>query len=107
MAFQKNIRGLQDIHTLSGKANQVFQPYKAYMKISGLEMEKARLGKERESAICRVKNIDERFSEIENEKTGVLEEINKKNNSNNSDNAAVDKPKSIPRTRKAGVKIKY
>jgi predicted nuclease with TOPRIM domain len=107
MAFQKNIRGLQDIHTLSGKVNQVFQPYRAYMKISCLEMEKARLGKEREKAIYRVKNIEKRFSEIENEKKSVLEEINEINNGNNSNNVEVDKLKSNPRTRRAGVRIRY
>jgi len=107
MALQKNTRGIQDIHTLSGKVNQVNQSYRAYMKISSLEMEKARLGKEREKALYRVKNIEKRFSEIENEKTSILEGINDINNGNKSNNVEVDMLKSNPRTRRAGIKIRY
>jgi len=101
------LRGLRDIHTITGNVNQVFKPHKAYLKISCLEMEKARLGKERERALYQVKNIEKRFSEIDNEKTSILEEINEINTSNNSNNVEVDKLKSNPRTRRAGVKIKY
>ena len=107
MALQKNIRGLRDIHTLTGNVNQVFEPHKAYLKISCLEMEKARLGKEKEKAQYRVKNIEKRFSEIDNEKTSILEEINEINTSNNSNNVEVDKLKSNPRIRRAGIKIRY
>ena len=73
MAIQKrNIRGLQDVPTLSGRVDQTALPYKAYMKVACLEMEKARRGKERESASFRVKNIDARFKEIEDEKAALL-----------------------------------
>jgi cytochrome c-type biogenesis protein CcmH/NrfG len=74
MAIQKrNIRGLQDIPTLSGRVDQTSLPYKAYMKIACLEMEKARRCKERESASYRVKNIDARVGEIEDEKAALLQ----------------------------------
>ena len=64
MALQKNIRGMQDIRTHNGMDNQVYQPYKAYMKISCLEMEKARLGKEKEKAQedCRIPGSTRRNS---------------------------------------------
>ena len=107
MALQKNIRGMQDIRTHNGMDNQVYQPYKAYMKISCLEMEKARLGKEKEKAQNRIKNIEKRFSEMDNEKTSILNEINEINNSNNSNNVEIDKLKSTPGTKRAGTKIRY
>jgi hypothetical protein len=70
---KRNIRGLQDIPTLSGRVDQTSLPYKAYMKIACLEMEKARRGKERESASFRVKNIDARVQQIEDEKAAILQ----------------------------------
>jgi len=70
---KRNIRGLQDIPTLPGRVDQTSLPYKAYMKIACLEMEKARRGKERESASFRVKNIDARVEEIEDEKAAILQ----------------------------------
>lgn len=68
----KNIRRLQDIRTLEGSVDLAKQPYRAFMKITCLEMEKARRGKERESALHRVKNIDERLEEIEIEKANLM-----------------------------------
>lgn len=80
--FKRNIRGLQDIRTISGSVDQTTIPYKAYMKISCLEMEKARRGKERESAIHRIKNIDARFKEIESEKDAILQKLGEQNSAN-------------------------
>ena len=74
---KRNIRGLQDIPTLSGRVDQTALPYKAYMKVACLEMEKVRRGKERESASFRVKNIDARFKEIEDEKAALLQALAK------------------------------
>lgn len=68
----RNIRSLQDIRTLEGWTDLANQPYRAFMKITCLEMEKARREKERESALLRVKNIDERLREIEIEKAGLM-----------------------------------
>ena len=68
----KNIRGLQNIRSRSGMADQTTEPYRAFLRIGALEMEKARRGKERESAMLRVKAIDERFREIEAEKAELL-----------------------------------
>lgn len=68
----KNIRRLQDIRTLEGSVDLANQPYRAFMKITCLEMEKARRAKERESALHRVKNIDERLEEIEIEKANLM-----------------------------------
>ena len=59
------MRGVQDIRTLSGRADEGAIPYKAYMKLSILEMEKFRRGKEKTSALDRVHHIDQRFLDIE------------------------------------------
>jgi hypothetical protein len=75
-AEKKILRGLQDIRTLSGNVDRTIVPYKEYMKISCLEMEKLRRGKEREGAIQKVRNIDIRIREIEAEKAVILQALN-------------------------------
>ena len=68
----KNIKGLQDIRTHSGKVSEGVVPHKAYMRLTCLEMEKYRRDKERKSAMARVENIDNRFRDIEMEKENIL-----------------------------------
>lgn len=65
-------RGLQDIRTISGRIDDRFVPHKAYMKLSVLEMEKFRRGMEKQSALNKVSEIDQRFKDIEAEKRGIL-----------------------------------
>jgi len=67
-----NLKGLRDIRTHSGRVDGVGVPYKAYMKISCLEMEKARRETERSSAQSRITNIDRRLEEIEADKDATL-----------------------------------
>ena len=88
---QRNIRGLQDIPTISGKVDPICAPYKVHMRISHLEMEKVRRNKEKESAMIRVKNIDKRFQEIEAEKESLLGVLDQQNNGN-----SIVKPKTKP-----------
>lgn len=71
----KVIRSVSDIRTLTGRAHSSNIPYMRFMKLSCLEMEKLRRGKERASAMHRVNAIDARFREIEIEKASLLEEI--------------------------------
>jgi hypothetical protein len=59
---------MKDIRSSSGKVDHLSHPHMAYLRISVLEMEKARRNKEKESALCRVRAIDERLREIETEK---------------------------------------
>jgi hypothetical protein len=81
MAIPKiNIRGLQNIRSHSGRSDQVSEPYRAFLRIGCLEMEKARRGKEKESAMLRVKAIDERFRDIDAEKDKLLKELDLRNN---------------------------
>lgn len=71
----KKIKGIRDIPTLSGKCSQIFSPYKAYMKLAHLEMEKLRREKERESALLRIENLQENFQKIETEKRVLIEKL--------------------------------
>ena len=78
MAIRKRtMRGLQEIRTHSGMVEQgVAAPYKAYMKLSCLEMERFRRGQERESARKRMEMIDARFQEITAEEKEILQALN-------------------------------
>lgn len=71
-----NIRGLRDIRTHAGRVSATGIPYLAYMKISCLEMERARREREKESAKARIKNIDTRLAEIDREKYSTLTGLN-------------------------------
>ena len=106
MAVQK-IRGLRDIRTLSGSVNQVFQPYKAYMKISCFEMEKLWRKKERQSASKRMRDIDTRLQEIEAEKSALLKVLDKQNSNCHSDKDPGIEFNPTPRRSTGGFKIRY
>jgi hypothetical protein len=102
---KKTIRGLANIRTRSGSHDQVSEPYKAFLRIGSLEMEKARRSMEKESALNRVEKIDARFREIEDEKSELLEVIG----ITAADNAQA-KPVNAKRTsahKKSGFKISY
>lgn len=72
---KRSIRGLQNIRTISGQMDVLATPYKAYMKVSILEMELFRQGKERASALEKLESIDKRFAEIEEEKQKTLAQL--------------------------------
>jgi len=105
--LKRNIRNLQDIRTHSGRVDEAHQPYKAYMKIAALEMEKVRRGKERESAMHRVKTIDARSMEIETEKAAMLQALEERNSNGCSDEAPGTENNLAPRRSKGGFKIRY
>jgi hypothetical protein len=68
-------RGLQDIRTLSGRVDKATIPYMAYLRISHIELEKARRGRESESASQRMRSIAARLEEIEAEKAALLQAL--------------------------------
>lgn len=105
--LKKNVRGLQDIRTLAGRVDQAAVPYKAYMKLSVLEMEKFRRGEEKASALHRVKNIDTRFQEIEKEKAGLLEVLKGRDKPGSLGNIPLEPVKPQPRRSTGGIKIRY
>jgi hypothetical protein len=75
MPVKRILRGVQDIKTISGRVDKGSVPYKAYMKLSVLEMEKYRRGKEKSSALTRVAHIDQRFQDIERERDEILKNM--------------------------------
>lgn len=96
-------KGLRDIRTLAGRVDQVALPYKAFMQIACLEMEKHRRGVERSNAKQRIENLDSRLHEIEIEEAELLCAVGKRGG---------DKPTSsnarLLRLRgTAGLRVKY
>ena len=63
---------MRDIRTLSGRVDRIANPYMAYMQITCLEMEKARKGRERASALQRVEILNGRLRDIETEKAALV-----------------------------------
>ncbi len=74
---QRIIRGLKDIRTRFGTPDQVLVPYKAYMVITALEMEKFRRETERNNMMVRLNSINTRLLAIESEKTALLQRLGK------------------------------
>jgi hypothetical protein len=66
-------RGLNQIRTLSGRTDQLSVPYRSYMQISCLEMERARRNTERKAAGQRIALIDARIEEIDKAKQELLQ----------------------------------
>lgn len=100
------MKGLQDIRTLSGRVDQRSISYKAYMKLSVLEMEKYRRGKEKMSALERVKNIDQRFQDIEAEKQTIINSLELQG-IHRRRLPWIDGPAAAPRTTTGLFKIRY
>ncbi|MBM4302253.1 MAG: hypothetical protein FJ121_12145 [Deltaproteobacteria bacterium] len=68
-------RGIQDIRTLTGKVRKLTIPHEAYLRISHIEMEKARKTQESEKARQLMADIAARLLEIEAEKTSLLQSL--------------------------------
>ena len=71
------IRGVKDIRTRSGTPDQVIVPYKAYMAITALEMEKFRRETERDNLTLRLNNVNARLQTVESEKAALLQRLGK------------------------------
>jgi hypothetical protein len=71
-------RGLQDIRTLTGKVRKATLPHEAYLRISHIEMEKARKTVESEKARQLMADIASRLEEIETEKEALLQAVGDK-----------------------------
>lgn len=69
------IRGVKDIRTRSGTPDQVIVPYKAYMAVTALEMEKFRRETERDNLTLRLNNVNARLETVESEKTALLQRL--------------------------------
>jgi hypothetical protein len=99
-------KGLTSIRTLSGRVDQLSLPYRSYMQITCLEMEKARRGMERKSANQRVALIDARLEQIEKAKQELLQAV-----ATSGQGAPARLPglefKPAPRRSAGGFKIRY
>ena len=99
-------RGLRDIRTLAGRSDQLALPYRAYMQISCLEMEKARRNQEKRSASQRIAIIDARLQEVEAEKAVLLQSVGERKPSDTGcAPAAASNP--LPRDGKKGFRLRY
>jgi hypothetical protein len=72
-------RGLQDLRTLTGKVRKATLPHEAFLRISHIEMEKARKTVESEKARQLMADIAHRLQEIEAEKQALLQAVGDKN----------------------------
>ena len=66
-------RGVRDIATHTGRVDQLALPYRAYMRISCLEMERSRRDREKASTMRRMTALNGRIQEIEAEKDALLQ----------------------------------
>jgi len=94
------MRGLRDIRTLTGRVAGASHPYKAYLRISHIEMEKARKTKESEAARERIVTIAARLEEIDAEKQALLEAMGERA-------AGAPRLPRGPRRSTGGFKVRY
>jgi CHASE3 domain sensor protein len=71
-------RSLQDIRTLTGRVRKATLPHEAYLRISHIEMEKARKAVESDKARQLMADIASRIQEIEAEKEALLQAMGDK-----------------------------
>jgi hypothetical protein len=93
-------RGIQDIRTLTGKVRKATIPHEAYLRISHIEMEKARKTQESEKARQLMADIAVRLVEIEAEKENLLQTMGERGG--NATPARTGPPRHT-----GGFKIKY
>ncbi len=102
-------KGLREIHTLSGRQDHVYRPYRAYMQITCLEMEKARRRSERKTALQRIANLEARLQEIEAEKAALLGTLEERNSGNGGKSTRIPnwEPKPSPRHSAGALRLRY
>jgi len=107
MAVHRNKprRGLNDIRTMSDMLTETSNPQRKFLKLAMLSMEKVRRGKERESARCRIEDIDARTAEIEAESESLLQLTGA--NRNTTGNTKDNQPQPAHRLNRHGLKLKY
>lgn len=73
----RSLRCVRDIRTRSNAPDQTVVPYRAYMAITALEMEKVRRRTERQNLCARLKSVVARLRSIDIEKTALLDRLSK------------------------------
>ena len=97
---------MRDIRTLSGKVDRIANAYMAYMQITCLEMEKARKGREKASALQRVESINERLRDIEAEKAALLRVLAERGAAQAAETPSTGSRPAPPRST-GGVRLRY
>ena len=97
---------LRDIRTISGKVDRIANPHMAYMQITCLEMEKARKGREKVSALQRAETIDGRLRDIEAEKASLLRALAEREAAPAA-GAPSTASKPTPRRSAGGIRLRY
>lgn len=92
-------RGLQDIRTLTGRVRKATLPHEAYLRISHIEMEKARKLLESEKAKQLMADIAARLQEIETEKDNLLQDMGER--------GVKHRPRTEPPRSTGSFKIRY
>ncbi|MFW6158534.1 MAG: hypothetical protein ACOC8E_04165 [Planctomycetota bacterium] len=69
------IRGVDDIRTHAGRAEETRLPHQALLRVAWLEMEKHRRVTEKRSASRRVRSIERRLKEIEAEQDELMKKV--------------------------------
>jgi hypothetical protein len=100
-------KGLTNIRTLSGRVDQISLPYRVYMQITCLEMEKARRDMERKSASRRIALIDARLDEIDKAKHELLQAVAASGQGRMPGRLPGLELKPAPRRSAGGFKIRY
>ena len=97
----------KSVPSLAGRIGSIF--YQAYMQVTCLEMEKARRGSERKSALQRIANLDARLKEIEAEKASLLGGLEERNAGNGGKSTGVPNLALKPSLRRGtgGFKLRY
>ena len=93
-------RSVSDIKTHSGSTKNNHETYRNYFQVGALELERWRREREREAAALRIAEIDNRISDIDNEKKKLLEEADVAQGKSAATEEIVEKKSS-------GLKIKY
>ena len=75
-AQRRPSRGLNDLRTLTGRSDTQIPAHKAYLRISFLELERARRMQEIRTARARFDTIEGRFREIDTEIADILGSLN-------------------------------
>ena len=102
----KIVSSLSSIRTHSGTPNGSLLPYKAYMVVTTLEMERFRREAERAKLLTRFEFIKSRLQYIESEKAEILRRLGQDQSC-----PTIEKPRSplsaAPVPTRAGFKMKY
>ena len=102
----KTIRSLSSLRTASGITEGTILPYKAYMVVTTLEMEKFRREAERTKLLARFEFIKSRLQYIETEKAEVLRRLGHGQSCLPVEGAKL-KESAMPVQIRAGFKMKY